>query len=34
MPEALRTRLRKYFEPYDAALADWLGGPPSWRAQD
>jgi hypothetical protein len=34
MPEALRTRLREYFEPYDAALADWLGGPPSWRAQD
>lgn len=31
MPEALRTRLEAYFEPYDTRLAEWLGATPSWR---
>nr|WP_232805717.1 sulfotransferase [Glycomyces xiaoerkulensis] len=31
MPDALRRRLTDHFEPYDARLADWLGGTPSWR---
>lgn len=34
MPAELRARLSEYFAPYDAALADWLGRPPSWRAGD
>jgi hypothetical protein len=31
VPAALRARLSAYFEPHDAALHQWLGGPPSWR---
>jgi sulfotransferase family protein len=27
----LETRLRDYFQPHDARLADWLGYTPSWR---
>ncbi len=31
MPEALRARLERYFEPYDARLAEQMGRTPSWR---
>ncbi|GAB3222192.1 hypothetical protein GCM10027447_08840 [Glycomyces halotolerans] len=31
MSASLRRRLTEHFEPYDARLADWLGGTPSWR---
>ena len=31
MPEELRQRLDRYFEPYDARLADQMGRTPSWR---
>ncbi|MFL6135476.1 MAG: sulfotransferase family protein [Nocardioidaceae bacterium] len=31
MPAELRARLADHFAPYDAALEDWLGRPPSWR---
>ncbi len=31
MSEALRTRLRDHFRPYDERLARWLGGEPGWR---
>lgn len=31
MSPELRESLRTYFEPYDAALVDWLGALPSWR---
>jgi hypothetical protein len=34
MPEQLRSALSEHFEPYDAALADWLGRPASWRDQE
>ncbi len=34
MPEALRTRLEGYFEPYDARLAEQMGRTPSWRRPD
>jgi Sulfotransferase domain len=33
MPDHLRSRLHQHFEPYDAALADWLRQPASWREQ-
>ena len=32
MPDALRARLEDQFADSDAALARWLGAPPSWRA--
>lgn len=31
---AVRARLRAYFEPHDAALADLIGEPPIWRTSD
>jgi hypothetical protein len=31
MSRALRARLTEHYEPYDARLAEWLGGTPSWR---
>ncbi|GAB3644737.1 sulfotransferase family protein [Glycomyces tarimensis] len=31
MSAALRRRLTEHYEPYDARLAEWLGGTPSWR---
>ncbi|WP_199037710.1 sulfotransferase family protein [Glycomyces salinus] len=31
MSEELRRKLSGHFEPYDAALTEWLGGAPSWR---
>ncbi len=31
MPPELRERLSRYFEPYDARLAEQLGSTPSWR---
>jgi len=31
MPEELRQRLDRYFEPYDARLAEQMGRTPSWR---
>jgi hypothetical protein len=31
MAPELENRLRNYFAPYDARLADWLGYTPSWR---
>jgi hypothetical protein len=31
LPDHLRQRLERYFEPYDQALAAWLGQTPSWR---
>lgn len=31
LPGSLRSRLRDYFAPYDAALARWWGRTPSWR---
>ncbi len=33
LPAGTRDRLRQYFEPWDAQLADWLGWEPSWRQQ-
>lgn len=32
MPAELRDRLTRYFEPYDARLAEQMGRTPSWRA--
>ena len=32
MPESVRRRLEDQLAGSDAALARWLGGPPSWRA--
>jgi hypothetical protein len=32
MPEELRERLSRYFEPYDARLAEQMGRTPSWRS--
>jgi Sulfotransferase domain len=31
MAPAMEARLRDYFAPHDARLADWLGNTPSWR---
>jgi N-formylglutamate amidohydrolase len=31
MPAELRARLDRYFEPYDARLAEQMGRVPSWR---
>ena len=31
MPEELRARLERYFEPYDERLAEQMGRTPSWR---
>ena len=31
VPERIRRELSAYYEPFDAALADWLGRTPSWR---
>lgn len=31
LPEHLRTRLERHFEPYDEQLAAWWGCTPSWR---
>ncbi|MFI6176539.1 sulfotransferase domain-containing protein [Nonomuraea sp. NPDC051191] len=31
VPRVLEQALRDHFEPYDARLARWLGGEPSWR---
>ena len=33
MPAQLRERLERYFEPYDARLAEQMGRAPSWRPQ-
>lgn len=34
MSSELHDRLRAYYQPYDARLTDWLGHPPSWRAEE
>jgi hypothetical protein len=31
MPESVRARLLDHFAPYDEALTEYLGSPPSWR---
>jgi hypothetical protein len=32
MPDRVRRELTVHYAPFDAALADWLGHPPSWRS--
>ena len=34
MSAELRERLERYFEPYDARLAEQMGRAPSWRSQE